>query len=176
MNGVKEITTNLLIPFFYEEGLMSVWGQIIRFWLVIISRWLDIEGEFSKTLRIMAATDTRDVIVIKVELTSHSLNSCFLILYVNKLQSFVNSLGGSNRILLKTALGNLHTLFFNFTIIFLLSDWRRLDWSWTKMDFVIEYSFNKTGENTQTKRLLNVSKPRSYHPSDALMTVSWCGK
>lgn len=59
----------------------------------------------------MAATDTRDVIVIKVELTSHSLNSCFLILYVNKLQSFVNSLGGSNRILLKTALGNLHTLF-----------------------------------------------------------------
>lgn len=40
------------------------------------------------------------------------------------------------------------------------------------MDFVIEYSFNKTGENTQLKRLLNVSKPRSYHPSDALMTVS----
>ena len=97
---------------------MSVWGQIIRFWLVIISRWLDIKGEFSKTLRIMAATDTRDVIVIKEELTSHSLNSYFLILYVNKLQSFVNNLGGSNRILLKTALGNLHTLFFNFTIIF----------------------------------------------------------
>lgn len=71
----------------------------------------------------MAATDTRDVIIIKVELTSHSVNSCFLILYVNKLQSFVNSLGGSDRILVKTALGNLHTLFFNFYYyFFLLSD------------------------------------------------------
>lgn len=63
----------------------------------------------------MAATDTRDV--IKVELISHSRNSRFLILYVNKLQSFVNSLGSTNWIRIETVFGNLYTFFFNLILL-----------------------------------------------------------